>query len=348
MKVACYVRPFYPLVGGLERIADLVTRQLGADGNEVTVYTETQLGPNCEIGDKRGVVRQAGFFALWRGFRSADVILFFGMSLRAMPAAILSGRAIVLSHHGVYEARGGFLGQVLRWFRVAITHAFTNISVSHFVARSIPGRSVVIHNAYDHTLFKLPSKDYRPYDFGFCGRLVSEKGADLLLGAFRLIHSRQPSCRLLMVGDGPERSALEQQVRENGLDGSVTFAGSVVGHDVAAAIAQCRVLVVPSNCPEAFGIVALEGLASGCAVVVTNVGGLPEAIDSFGLVAETNPESLRDAMLNALDIRLSNPTEFECSGLCHFLELHQAGRVGRRYERLLRLAFRTRSSVLGR
>jgi glycosyltransferase involved in cell wall biosynthesis len=62
-------------------------------------------------------------------------------------------------------------------------------------------------------------------------------------------------------------------------------------------LSRHRLMVVPSRWPEPFGIVALEGMASGCVVIGTDLGGLPEAIGPGGvIVPAANPKAIADAV----------------------------------------------------
>lgn len=97
--------------------------------------------------------------------------------------------------------------------------------------------------------------------------------------------SEQVDARLLLVGDGPERDAVEAGVRALGLSGRVRFLG--VRHDVARWLAESDVAIVPSA-SESFGLSALEALAAGLPVVATRVGGLSDVVrdGETGLLAE--------------------------------------------------------------
>ena len=86
--------------------------------------------------------------------------------------------------------------------------------------------------------------------------------------------ARVSGCRLLLVGDGPERPAVERQVDALGLRDRVCFAGTA---PVESLLRECAVFVLPSD-TESFGLAALEALASGIPVVASDVGGLPEVV----------------------------------------------------------------------
>jgi rhamnosyl/mannosyltransferase len=102
----------------------------------------------------------------------------------------------------------------------------------------------------------------------FVGRLVEYKGVDVLLRALvGLDH-----VRVVLVGDGPRRQSLEVLAADLGIAGRVTFAGEVSDERMAELYATCDLFVLPSvTRAEAFGIVQLEAMAAGKAVVSTSV-----------------------------------------------------------------------------
>jgi glycosyltransferase involved in cell wall biosynthesis len=109
----------------------------------------------------------------------------------------------------------------------------------------------------------------------------------------------------LIVGDGPEREKLEKRVREVDLEGSVIFTGSQDNHQLPAFYADADIVAIPSL-KEATSIAGLEAMASGRAVVATNVGGLPEIIgdEVTGLlVPPRDPEALSLAIIRLIASR---------------------------------------------
>lgn len=107
------------------------------------------------------------------------------------------------------------------------------------------------------------------------GGLRAEKGYDILLAAMPLVREEVPDVRLVIVGDGDLRPALEAQVAAAGLDGCVEFLGSVP--DVWACLADADVFASASR-SEAFGIAIAEAMAAGLPVVGPEVGAIPELV----------------------------------------------------------------------
>ena len=105
--------------------------------------------------------------------------------------------------------------------------------------------------------------------------LTREKGVDVLLDAAAQLHTTHPTARWIVLGEGPERAALEARSVALGIDQVVTLAGFVPGPE--AVLRAATVAVQPSR-SEGLGSSVLDALALGVPVVATTAGGLPEAL----------------------------------------------------------------------
>ena len=104
-------------------------------------------------------------------------------------------------------------------------------------------------------------------DVLFAGRLIREKHVDVLVDAVGILRQTRPGIQCLVIGDGPERTRLEEKVRSMDLSGNVLFTGFFPrSGDLIAHMKSSRVFVLPST-REGFGISALEALASGLPIV---------------------------------------------------------------------------------
>ncbi len=136
----------------------------------------------------------------------------------------------------------------------------------------------------------------------FIGRLVREKGVDTLLDAFPAVLDRRPATRLVVAGTGPHEGHLRWRVSQMGLDGRVHFAGYLDDRTRNQLYRWAAVAVVPSYY-EPFGLTALEAMAAGAPVVVSDTGGLAETVahGETGLkVPPANPGELAAAILRLL------------------------------------------------
>ncbi|MBT0992710.1 glycosyltransferase family 4 protein [Cellulomonas sp. DKR-3] len=115
-------------------------------------------------------------------------------------------------------------------------------------------------------------------------RLVPRKGQDTLIAAWPAVLRAVPDARLLVVGDGPYRERLDQQVAKLGLGASVTFTGPVPWAEIPPYFDAADVFAMPSRTrllglePEGLGIVYLEAASCGKPVVVGRSGGAPDAV----------------------------------------------------------------------
>lgn len=303
LSICIFARAFYPAVGGLERIAQILATQAARFGHEVEVVTDT---PGISDMDDQQfpfkITRTRQNQIRIQAFRRADAVLFMNVSLHGMRAAIAAGTPVIFSHHGIYRGRG-LVGQSLELLKRHLTWFYPNISVSQFVARNMPAASVVVPNAFDDALFKQPERLVRERDFVFCGRLVSDKGADVCLRSVARVIQSEPGFTLTIVGDGPERTALQTMARSLGIAEQVRFTGSLNGQELVNVLQRHACMVVPSLCEEAFGIVALEGIACCDMVLVSRRGGLPEAAGACGIVVEPTVDNLASAMLAVVRAR---------------------------------------------
>ena len=134
-------------------------------------------------------------------------------------------------------------------------------------------------------------------------RLVPKNGLEFLIESLPSIRRRFSDVSVLIAGDGPERERLEARVRELGLHESVIFAGNQDNDDLPEFYGAADIVAIPSL-KEATSIAGLEAMASACAVVATNVGGLPEIIEdgvSGLLVPPRDPEALALAIARLIE-----------------------------------------------
>ena len=127
------------------------------------------------------------------------------------------------------------------------------------------------------------------------GRLVEEKGFDILVAAVALLEADEKS-RIVIVGEGPERKRLTEQAVKLGVE--LDLLGELSPRKLGEVYKSARLVVVPSR-REGYGLVAAEAAASGRAVVGSRVGGIPDLIEdgvSGMLVEPGDVEQLSKAL----------------------------------------------------
>ena len=292
MKILFCSHAFYPLVGGIESISEGLAAEFARLGHEVRLVTQTPGG------DKPGwpfaVLRQPSRRALMDAVRWSDVVFQNNISLQtAWPLAFVRRPWIIA--HQTWIAR---TDRTLNWqdhLKRLVIRAVRNVAISGEIARNLPVKCDIVPNAYREDVFRLCPEVPRERDLVFLGRLVSDKGADLLLEALALLKEQGVVPALTVIGSGPEEARLKEQAKSLSL--AVDFTGPKTGPELVRLLNAHRLMVVPSRWAEPFGIVALEGIACGCAVVGSEQGGLPDAIGPCGILFPNgDARGLADAM----------------------------------------------------
>jgi colanic acid/amylovoran biosynthesis glycosyltransferase len=130
------------------------------------------------------------------------------------------------------------------------------------------------------------------------GRLVPAKGHRILLEALRMLRERGVAIRLTLIGGGPDLASLQEFVRRNGLDDSVTFTSALSHEQTLARLRRADIFALASFA-EGIPVALMEAMSLGLPCVSTMIAGIPELIRSGEdglLVAPANPLALADAL----------------------------------------------------
>lgn len=319
--------PFRPSVGGIETVSALLADSFQRLGHRVRLVTQTDSGvPDTDAFE---VVRRPSMWRLLALVRWADVVFHNNISLRLAWPQLLLRRPWVVAHH-TWIPTTGLAARLKRGVLPLASH----IAVSRAMADSLGLPSRVVPNPYFDDLFMRVEGCVRERELVFVGRLVSDKGADQLIEALRLLARRGTRYRLTLVGDGAEDAALRRQVAAAGLEAQVDFAGRQSGLALVAILNAHQVLVVPSVWEEPFGVVVLEAMACGCVPLVTRSGGLPDAVGVCGVVLPPCDRSmLPSALADAIERLVGDPAardHYRQQSVAH-LERHTRDRVARDY-----------------
>jgi glycosyltransferase involved in cell wall biosynthesis len=189
--------------------------------------------------------------------------------------------------------------------------AAANVGVSeHVTYRIALPHSRVIRNAVpdivDPTRTTIPaSSSQQEIRFAYVGRLVTEKGVETLLEAAALLAKQGLTPPILIIGEGPERPALEHQKVSLKLGENVAFLGVQRGAALEKHMKHVSVLVMPSVCQDVAPLSVLEMMMKGGLIICSRIGGLAEQVGEAGLTfAPGDADELAQQMRAALD----NPT----------------------------------------
>ena len=234
------------------------------------------------------------------------------MTVYGTLAAVIAKTPVVCTHvHGLNRTRS--------WHRklvnaVIYRRVHTVFGVAQAVCQDIiannridPDKVMVLENSIDYNRFAytdishaqardLLGIDRESFVFGTIGRLVPTKGLNCMLEAFALVKTEIIKARLVIIGTGPLESKLRHQTRKLGIEESVYFTG--YRNDITRCIhgLDCFVL---SSIAEGMPRVIIEAMAAGVPCISTDVGGIPEVINSpdVGVITRSRDSvSLADSM----------------------------------------------------
>lgn len=301
MKILLFSHAFYPNIGGIESISLMLANNFNNRKNvSVIVVTRTK-----EEGSKQfpfQVVRTPSLNQIIGLLKWCDVVFennpCFGMS---WPNLLIRRPNIVGLQTWISAPKDKKTLQNKLKERVLNDYT-TVVACSNKIKTFTFDKALVIGNPYDSDNFK-KYKVIKQYDFVFVGRLVSDKGADMcveLLNELQAIKEKKFS--LTIIGDGPEMNNLKEIAKTYNLVNEIRFLGFLEAEEIAKELNEHRYLLVPSRWEEPFGIVALEGMACGCIPIVSDGGGLPDAVGKAGVVFERNSiSSLVQSTIGLLD-----------------------------------------------
>lgn len=329
MRILIYSPQFSPQLGGVEVVTEQLARAWVALGVAVVVV--------CHTPDPQGqqypfkLLRNPDPWRWLRGVQGCDLVVYSCISLKGLWPLVLTGKPWAAIHHTWYRRPDGSVGWAERLKLAVMGWARLNIAVSGAIAAHLPVPALVIENPYADDLFnEYSTPEERSHRLIFVGRLVSDKGVDLLITALAHLKQRGLQPDLTIIGTGPELPRLEAQVIAEGLQSQVRFWGELPPMAVAEQLNHHQILVIPSRWQEPFGIVALEGMACGCVVIGSEGGGLKDAIGPGGM---TFPNGDVAALTEAIATLLTEPqtcTEYRQAAQAH-LERHQREAIARQY-----------------
>ncbi|CAG9250197.1 Glycosyltransferase [Paraburkholderia unamae] len=167
-------------------------------------------------------------------------------------------------------------------------------------------------------------------------RLVRRMGLEDLIDAIKMVKQRHPDVLLLIAGRGRLESELQQRIDEAGLADNVKLLGFVPDAHLPSLYRAATLSVVPTVALEGFGLITVESLSAGTPVLVTPVGGLPEAVAGLSqdlVLPTTGANAIADGIDGALSGRIKLPDEEACKAYAreHFDNAVIARRVASVY-----------------
>jgi glycosyltransferase involved in cell wall biosynthesis len=238
---------------------------------------------------------------VWAGCIARNVCL-----KHALPY-VLSEHSSIFLMNGIAESMARRLGRALASAaRITAVSAPLRAAMRPYVETS---RVRIIPNMVDTGFFVPPGarRPGRPFTFAAIAHLNENKGHETLLRAFAHAFGSGDDPRLIIAGDGPERSRLQALAGELNLESRVTFPGYLDRASVRDLLQRADALVHPSY-HETFGIILIEALATGLPVIATRSGGPAEIVDDRnGLLVEPGDVAQLAAALSATRVARYDP-----------------------------------------
>jgi glycosyltransferase involved in cell wall biosynthesis len=216
---------------------------------------------------------------------------------------------LILSLHDCFPAAMYHQDTILgRHLRTANQVAACSRAVLATVCAHVPNlqaRAAVIRNALPMPASAIAvSKNPAQPKLVYLGRLIFQKGVDVLIAAIAILIADYPWLRLEIAGTGDELPALKQQTAALNIVQAIEFKGALNRTEARAFLADADLVVMPSR-SEPFGLVALEAAQLSRPVIASAVGGLPEIVihgQTGLLVPPEDSQALADAIENLLKI----------------------------------------------
>lgn len=236
---------------------------------------------------------------------NGPVATFFGIVISA-----LKNKPLVAVPHGLALEQPQY-GAAIRWFFSALEKfVYSRADCVVFLSEQekdefkrklgfIPKVCEIIPTGIEIGKYEMAQAQRIKEEFGlkdelvitFVGRLIAVKGVEYLIEAITKLEKN--NFRVLIVGDGPERQALEIKVRESGMKEKIIFTGQ--RSDVPEILAASDIFVLPSV-SEGLPMALLEAMASACACVVTDIGLAAKQEETALVVPPRDSEALAEAI----------------------------------------------------
>lgn len=351
MKIACIGAGWYPQTpGGLEKYVYGMVHEAVRDGDDVDLFVTGQpvsWDPRARVTSladpaaplwRRARSARAGFA---KNYREPYDVLNIHFAMNALPLLpFISHRTLRVVHfHGPWAAEsraegGGLLGAAVKAalerfvYRsadrlITLSTAFKQILVDEY---GIDARRIAVVPMGIDTTFFHPAAD-RPAVRAELGwqrdatvfftarRLVNRVGLMELIEAAAIAREAQSNFVLKIAGRGPLREQLERAITEHKLNDCVELLGFVSEEGLVHAYQAADWTILPTQSLEGFGTIISESLACGTPVIVTPVGGMPEAVaplDPQLIASGVTPNHIAERMRAVLDGSLVGPDTATC------------------------------------
>lgn len=335
---------FPPECAGIGYAAYHLAQSLKANGHNVTVITRGNWK-----GNKTRIVENVKVHALWffpflppfhirvHGFFVNKLLSKLEKELDVvhiqspLVPIIKTTKPTVVTVHSTWHYEAKFFSKIGDWYSLAVKlfknsfieyemRLFSNadhfISISDTIKRELShfykiasSKISVIENGIDINKFSPKKGALINFKVISVGRFVYRKGFQDLISASQEVCSKYPHAEIIIIGDGPLKEKLREQIYTQGLENNVRLLDSTSNDEIINQLRKSSMFVIPSYY-EGLPLVLLEALACGLPVVGTNINGIKDLIDNGingFLIPTESPKRMANAIINLFEnTRLRN------------------------------------------
>lgn len=314
MKILFVINYYYPYVSGVSEYARMVAEDLVKRGHTCQVICSNHAGlAEKEVINGVSVTRAPVIMKISKGTvspkfislakrmaKDADIV---NMHLPMLESAVIARgipkEKLFLTYHCDVNLPKSLMNNFIvstmdsqhrsamkRAKRILVTTV--DYASQSRVASAFPEKLSEVFG----TIKKITPVPKRPSDkkvIGFCGRIVEEKGIDVLLRAYEIIRKERDDVKLVIGGDyksvagGSVYPVLREYIDKNGIP-DVEFLGRIEEKDMGAFYSNMDVFTLPSiNTLEAFGLVQVEAMTCGVPVVASDLPGVRTIVQNTGM-----------------------------------------------------------------
>lgn len=333
MKILIGLNYYTPYISGVTEAARIQAEELARDpSNQVTVVCSNHDNlPSEEIINNVKVIRTPVIMKISKGTISPQFIttikrlskendivnIHLPMLESGIIAKLINKRKLIVTYHCDINLPKSLLNNIIVKI-MDTSHKMAFNRANRVVVSSIDysNDSRILHKAKDKLCeiappFKLiePVEVERNYNvIGFCGRIVEEKGINVLLKAFEIIKKKKKEAILKIAGDykkiagGSVYPMLQEYINKNSIK-DVEFLGRLSDEDLIKFYSSINVFVLPSiNSLEAFGLVQIEAMLCNTPVVASNLPGVRTIVQNTGMGLISNVGDENDLAQKILEI----------------------------------------------
>jgi len=349
IKLACRLRTPMLVIGNRHAVPNDIMGELRVRG--IDVYWVQQ---ELSVFRNPLIINPRTYYKVVRLLKEYDVIHFHGPFPLVGDVVLSNNVRFIFTYHYDVELRNTALNSIARVYNHSLLSKtlrrakIVTTSSKYFIVESpylkrFSHKVEVLPLGVDTGLLS-PTFKYDP-QIVFIGRIIPEKGVDVLIKAFELLSRSNPELRLFIIGkpvDIRYWSYLRQYVWRNDLEGKVIFTGYPPRDKLIEKLTNSSALVLPSLTRlDSFGIVLLEANSLAIPVVASNiVPGARELIEKArsGILV---PPGNHYALAEAIEKVLENPKEYGLRGREYVVRNHDWSVVTEKARQIYRLALHT-------